>query len=109
MAARNAGGGAIAFPLAYYMVRYAGFAAPSLYLRHAAVVVQLSGARLLVEADPGEGRHGVLDSKAEAHMADDARWRSRESRPVPVHLLHWHLLVFLYVWLPFTILPTWLP
>ena len=52
----------IGFPLAYYIARFASRRLKTAALpgRHAASVVQLRGARLLVEAHPGAGGHRLV-------------------------------------------------
>ena len=75
---------------------------------HPAAVVELPGARLLLEADPGQGGHPHLAGRpARAHCGCwTPCWRSRWSaaRPCPPPTSG-TFLVFLYVWLPFMVLP----
>ena len=101
----------MAFPISYYAARYARgkWKAALLSSRHAALVVQLSGQGLCLEADPRQGRHHQLACRADSISPGC----STRILAIPViggpSLSISYLgtfIVFCYVWLPYMILPT---
>ena len=76
--------------------------------RHAAAVVELSGQGLCLEADPRQGRHPDLAVR-QAASALAARCLARRCRSSAATRCRFSytgtFLVFVYVWLPFMILP----
>ena len=100
----------IAFPIAYYAARYARGRWKALFYlaRDAAAVVELPGRGLCLEADPRQGGHPHLDRSSKLHLA----WLLDAVLALPViggpSLSISYIgtfLVFLYIWLPFMILP----
>ena len=83
----------LAFPFAYYMARVAGAERAALFVRRAAAVVVLSGARLRLAADLRPRRDAELDA---------GRWRPAGQIATPTGPM---FVVFCYLWLPFMILP----
>ena len=100
----------VAFPIAYYAARYATRPDEGVLLPRgdAAAVVELSGQGLCVEADPRQGGHPQLGGRRASARA--AMLNAVLSLPViggnslSVSYIG-TFLVFLYVWLPFMILP----
>ena len=100
----------IAFPIAYYMARYAGGQDQGAVLRrgHAAALVELPGAGLFLAPDPGQGRRDPLGvQRARARLAC-----STGILALPVvqgsSLSTSHIgtcITFVYIWLPYMILP----
>ena len=100
----------IAFPIAYYAARYArGWTKALFYLGgHDAALVELSGQGLRLEADPGERRHRVVVVES-LHLT----WMLQIAFcALPVvggpSLSFSYIgtfLVFVYIWIPYMILP----
>jgi hypothetical protein len=76
--------------------------------RHAAAVVELSRQDLRLEADPRQGRHPHLDLR-KLHLSLAARRHPRlpviGGNSLSVSYIG-TFLVFVYVWMPYMILPT---
>ena len=100
----------IAFPIAYYAARYArGWTEGAVLSRgDDAALVELSGQGLCLEADPRQGRHPDL-ARQGLHLS----WLLDGILALPVvggpSLSFSYIgtfLVFVYIWLPYMILPT---
>ncbi len=99
----------LAFPLAYYTTMYASRRVKALLLscHYAAALVQLPGAGVCLEADPGEGGdHQLVFRSYRLDWLLDGLLKlpaiggpSLSISPIGM------FLVFLYVWLPYMILP----
>ena len=99
----------IAFPLGYYIARYASPKAKTylIYRCDAASMVKLSGACVCVETDPCQGRHYFLVLQF--------IWTSSHSRLAIVHSAIGGsslslspigmFIAFCYIWLPYMIVP----
>ncbi len=77
--------------------------------RHAAALVELSRQDLCLEADPRQGRHPHLGLRqaASAPGCSMPCWRCRSSVAIRCRsAILGTFLVFVYVWLPYMILPT---
>jgi putative spermidine/putrescine transport system permease protein len=96
----------LGFPVAYYMARYTSGRPPVLRRHHAAALVQLSGAGLRLEADPGQGGSSAGWQTPGAGLAAGRHPLAAGDRGPSLSFSRiGTFIVFVYVWLPFMILP----